>query len=717
MNQDFATIGKQIKAKSGAYQDLPDEVVGQAYLKKTNPLQYEIYKSQSEAPAQAAKKISDEAISNQSSLELNNAKLKQEYDFKQAHPEKTTGDIALEKKNKDLSSAASNYLNAYQQYVDKGDLTSKEAKQELSFMAAKYNSVAGFGEGGKTLTGSELGILAPTLIKTQRQRDKNLIEKMLGTNPPLTTGSLDEDPSSAAEKMKLALKYTNPDLYSKYQNIKTDQPTQDQSTQGYQPGRETLNPNFAQNVGGNVQRMLQGLPGFAKSIYEMTPAANAIDSLQGKQIDPARPYKTVLGIGAGMVTDAGKMVGVNKTDKGLEFDPRQGLTHIYNNPVDAAMWLLPFLKGGKALKGAAGAEVPTKAIQVAEGAGKLTEAERAAVGVAKIVPTSSIKSADLMGKAFQYTSKGNNSLDGISIQLEKSIPIQGEVINKWAKVKDASMGPQPLGEVVDQVMQKVADSTPAKANPELLSIIETDLKREMSIGQLDGGMSRGQFEATNFEAINKTRKYMSSGLDKWFEQGQPVGNKTNNLNAMKWDVASIIKDIFSEADTEGVVKNALDRQHVAFEVFPRLSKMSSLKGPGLSSTSLKWGILRKVWEKTGGRYIESSGIDKARSLQPEAPNPQTMIDSILQRGQIPGQTVQSPPMPQSQPLPPAQNARPFPLPDEIISSVLKGKGPAQSSRLVRDMRSTKNPRFIEGGSSPRSIQDYLIRMSKKKKYK
>lgn len=65
---DFATIGKAIKEQSGAYQDLPDEVVGQAYLKKTNPLQYQLIQRQM-LDAQA--------------LEQNAAKQAQDISFKQ----------------------------------------------------------------------------------------------------------------------------------------------------------------------------------------------------------------------------------------------------------------------------------------------------------------------------------------------------------------------------------------------------------------------------------------------------------------------------------------------------------------------------------------------------------------------------------------------------------------------------------------------------------
>lgn len=86
MNEDFATIGKQVKAKSGAYQDLPDEVVGQAYLKKTNPLQYELYKNQVEL----SKTQSASDIQAQKELDVSRTKRQEDYEFEQANPKVST---------------------------------------------------------------------------------------------------------------------------------------------------------------------------------------------------------------------------------------------------------------------------------------------------------------------------------------------------------------------------------------------------------------------------------------------------------------------------------------------------------------------------------------------------------------------------------------------------------------------------------------------------
>lgn len=623
-------------------------------------------------------------------------------------PSPSTTQLAEQKKNTDVSTAAKNYLDTYQSLLSKGDLTSEDAKRQLAFMAGKYNSVAGFGEGGKQLTGTELGILAPTLIKTQRQRDKNLLEKIFGTNPKMTEGLLQEDPATAAEKMKLALKNTNPYLYSQYQNLGA---TQSQKESGQMTaGGETLNPNLIENIGTNLKDIVMGLPQLGKTAIDMTPVGGVVDILQGKQPDLLKPLKTTINLAGGIVNNLGQTVGVVKDKQGgYTWDPKAAFIHDYNHPVDTALWILPFFKGVKGALAEKGAVVETGTKtgiidQAISDVAKTTKAGQAARDVATIVPESLVKSEEIMGKALKYTK--SNSIEGMAKELETSIPKQSSIIEKWAKNTDATIGPQPLDQIVSQVMEKVSNTTVARANPNLLQTIEENLRKQLSTGQLEGGLTRGEAEATNFEALNNTRKYFTSGKDNWFNQGQPVGSLTNDLNALEWQTANGLKDIMAEADIQGIIKDALDRQHTAFQVSPVLSKMVSKSKGGLNTISMKWSLLRKAWEASGAKVLEDIKIKNARKLQGGT------LEQILSKA--PEGPVISPtgtqPIIQSKPLPQLSVANKQPLPHDIVENMLKKKGPAQSTRLIRDMRTTKNPVF-------RAAQDRLLRQSSKRRYK
>lgn len=597
------------------------------------------------------------------------------------------------KRNTDVSTAAKNYLDTYQSLLSKGDLESEDAKRQLAFAAGKYNSIAGFGEGGKTLTASELGILAPTLIKTQRQRDKNLFEKIFGTNPEMTKGLLEEDPATAAEKMKLALKNTNPELYSQYQSMI---PSDQIEKTGRTTGGETLNPNLIENVGTNLKDMITGLPQFGKAIVDMTPVGQVIDMIQGEPIDPAKPYKTAINMAAGIVNNLGQTVGVVKDEQGnYTWDPKAAFIHDYNHPVDTALWILPFfkvLKGSKGMLAEKGAVVKTGTKagiidQAVVDFSKTSKAGEAARGIAVPVPESLIKSEEIMSKALRYTSEKTNSYAAAAKELESSIPKQSLIIEKWAKNTDATIGPQPLDQIVSQVMEKVSNTTVARANPNLLKTVEETLRKQLSTGQLEGGMSRGEIEAATMESINNTRKYFTSGKDSWFNNGQPVGTLTNDLNALEWQTANTLKDIMAEADSAGVVREALDRQHVAYETYPVLSKMAMEK-TGFGANSLKWGILRKLWEESGAKAVEEAKFKRSRKLQGGT------LEQILSKA--PEGQVLSQPVMQSAPLPQAPTAQKQPLPSGIVENMLTKKGPAQTYRLA---------------------QDYLLKQSSKRRYK
>jgi hypothetical protein len=246
--------------------------------------------------------------------------------------------VALQNKNSKVSKAAQDYLEVYNTLKSKGDLTSDKAKQELAFAAGKYNTIAGFGEGGKVLSAAELGILAPTLIKTERQRGQNLIEKWTGLQPEMTLGRLQESPETAAQKMVLALQNTNPDLAKQYEGL-----TKELST-------PTQSGNALQNAPGDVKNIINGMLGLPGQMFQqaqqMEQGPGGINSSGG--YDPLQRIlqsaKMTVAPEVGYVQNLNKDIG--QPLQGGDVLGRAG-QNFNQRPVSTILDLLPFLTAGR----------------------------------------------------------------------------------------------------------------------------------------------------------------------------------------------------------------------------------------------------------------------------------------------------------------------------------------------------------------------------------
>jgi hypothetical protein len=164
---DFATLGQQVKQKTGAYTDLPDETVGQLYMKKTNPLQYELMKQEqtNQVNLQQTQAASD--IQAQKELDVSGKKMQQEYDFKAAHPD--TAITATDKKNQLAATATETFVKSLENKFAsagggtfgigpgariKGAIESLKGSAGLNQDASVYNdSKEGFAATLKALTG------------------------------------------------------------------------------------------------------------------------------------------------------------------------------------------------------------------------------------------------------------------------------------------------------------------------------------------------------------------------------------------------------------------------------------------------------------------------------------------------------------------------------------------------------------------------------------
>lgn len=254
---------------------------------------------------------------------------------KLAKEEKTkalTDIVKTKDRNNKISQAAQDFINTYNDISQNGDINSEDAKRKLAFAAGKYNSVVGFGEGGKQLSSAELGILAPTLLKTQRQRDPNVFEKALGWKPELTQGLLDENPQTALEKAKLALQYSNPETAKKYNSISpvSGDTSSDFFTQLLKnAGKDSYDIlNSFLNIPSNVMQYQ------ADKIKQRGVPATINESIGDAAIAATK----------GMVNEYNQLLG--KPLEGGDIVGKMG-KNAYERPVSTILDLLPFLNLAK----------------------------------------------------------------------------------------------------------------------------------------------------------------------------------------------------------------------------------------------------------------------------------------------------------------------------------------------------------------------------------
>lgn len=575
--------------------------------------------------------------------------------------------------------------------------TDKEYQTALEGAVSDYNSKRAFGEAGKTVSATERIFLGGQLVD-QILKGPNIGQKAIGAvtgEVPAPSSRINEDEDTLKAKMIQAILRADPSAdTSQYENIQTskDLPAKDFWTTS---SGEVLNQNYTENFVNNAIDIVKGLPALAKVAYNLTPIDWVVKAVKGEDVDMLSAAKTTVELGKGMLMGLAEVTGV-KNNIGLDADGhfywhpdqqvKDALIHDANHPIDTVLWLLPFLKGSP--KG--GSAIIDDAIEKAPATEEAVirmispKAGKAATSVAVPIPESVVKSEEIMSKALQITK--SKTLRGMAKELETSVANEGRIITARASELDKVIGPQPVGEIVNEVMNKVADTSSAKANPKLLQTIQADLERELSKGPLPEGVVRGEFEATSLSKMNEARMYFSSNLNNWFDSGRPVGTPTNDLNAMRYEAAQTLKSLIGESDPEGVILQSLDKQHIAFETYPVLSKEALKASPGVGSIGYRWGLIRKAWEATGAKAMEELRIINARKLQGEyvPPTPPKIVGS--------GVLPETPPE--------TLNPQPVLPGNRVPLSNVRARG-ADTSRWTT---STKLPENIAGSTIKRDLR-------------
>lgn len=375
MNEEFVMIGKKVKAQSGAYADLPDEVVGQAYLKKTNPLQYELYKNQVEI----SKTRQESDIQAEKELDVNAEKLKQEYKFKQEHPEPLTPSEKLaEEESIGKKEAAVKTKQSALSLVD--DLLSRDtgaitgARNPLKYLTkeAQYTEALldqlrakmslesrGLLKGTGTITDIEVKMLEDSIAALAKTPDtKN------PKNGKIKAGKYqlrNEDLKKELLRIKEALSGEKQDV--------------DISENPMSAG------GFVENASKDAGSVLQGILGIPS--YLMEKGKESQETMQDPNASLLDKYKASSPLG--ILLDTGK--GISQEYGDLAKDP---VGHAYNKPVSTLLDILPFLKGAQSLKTGRTAKVAGKTTQTASEVSQIT---KAATGIEDATTVSKVSTA------------------------------------------------------------------------------------------------------------------------------------------------------------------------------------------------------------------------------------------------------------------------------------------------------------------------------------
>lgn len=610
-----------------------------------------------------------------------------------------------------------------------GELTGKQYTDALNASVSQYTAAKAFGEGGKNLTANELAVLSGQL-PVIKKKVGNPIEKMqafLGGYEVPQTGELADTQDTVRNKMIRVINTLDP-------NAKLPYPKGTEAAAGNVAGadaqvKEAWNPNIIENALNEVSGGIKAAPEIAKMLARMSPpgefaryiAAGPNGANPGKQ-----DLATVKAAIGGMVQDLGKTTGISVDNTGhVTFDPMGALVHDWNHPLATLSYLT-------AMKEVAGIGKGAKAVEAAGAAGKAGEAATVAgkageaigpvkgrilTSVSSPVADSVSKSEQLMRDVYQITKAP--TVRGIAKELEAFVPKTGAQIEKYATNIDKVIGPQPLDELVTSVTGKLGENSVGQTNPALIDTVKKLVENKLQAGQLPGGMERGQIGATTMSKMNETRKYLNSSISsKWFENGMPLTSTADQLNSLKWEASNAIKDAMIEADKGGYFAKAINLQHSALSTGPVLAKQALTGFNPNNIMGVRGAVIRGA-----GKIMETPKVLLSRAVAGKG----SPITQQIFNGQIPpvagpaAGAAAAPDVLQS--MAPATAAVPpmrQPLPPEVTQNVINAKGPAQSSRLVRDMRTTVNPNFIPSDqpfTPTRAFQDRLLRQAGKKRYK
>lgn len=570
---------------------------------------------------------------------------------------------------------------------EKGELTGQDYKDKLDAATSDWASASGFGEGGKSLTAIELSMLSgkqPSVQEYKGNIGDWIKQQVTGFAPPKrfkTADTEDQLLNKAAYIIyglsgdpEKATKMTSEDVkkemgFDKITPVKT---------------KKENAPNFQVDLLNNAVNIAKGVPGMAMKssapgmmFEQLTKGPKAV-SEENKQM------------GLGMIENLGKHTGVSvdlNKEQPVEFNPLSGLAYSAKNPLDSLQWLLAgkgaidtasgVLGGNKAPTG-----LPAETVNPLEGIveparqvqqGRIVKPTigkegRAFTSIAAPDPTSIVKSEQLMKDAFKLAPKANDPY-GMAKELETFVPKAGKYVDEYVSKLNKPIGPQAGADIVDEIVARVKDTPAAQNLPDWEPKLRTSLENKLKTKEvLPGGKERGQLWATDLDKMNQARKVINQENKKWHVAGNPLSSEANYTQSLNDMAGNALKDMIAEADSQGVLKQAIDMEHTALKVAPVLAEKALGKAGA-------WSI-RNAMYRQFIKMLETPKIWAARGLAGET-NP--LLNQILE-GKLP-ETAGA----QNAEIVPQPNAAPGPryLPSNPPDY---GNLPEPLKTLFRDMR-------------------------------
>jgi hypothetical protein len=201
---------------------------------------------------------------------------------------------------------------------------------------------------------------------------------------------------------------------------------------------------------------------------------------------------------------------------------------------------------------------------------------------------------------------------GLSKELEAFVPKTGAQISSYAESLDKVIGAQPLGEVMDDVFLRVKNTSVGQSSKRLVDKLKPIVESKLDTGTFPG-YEGGNLYATNLSKMNEARTALNREISSnWFKNGMPTATSVDQLNALKWEASTAIKDMMIQSDKSGYFSRAINLQHAAMSVSPVLAERATSGFRAYSKGSALFASLKKAGQ------VPQAMIGRAAAGAPDA---------------------------------------------------------------------------------------------------
>lgn len=569
-------------------------------------------------------------------------------------------------------------------------------KTQLNLLASKQAAHVGFGIGGKVLSEGEKAILQPmmaNLAKSKTTEKGNILQRAGGwlSGAPVpqierTQELLQDTPEQLKAKMLATIKTYGLDsdkvkyLQDQNKQISNTQPQVKQGWNGF-----TGNPveNLANDVVGGLKMAGQ---------YLTTKHPEQGGLLGGLDITKTFPAaaKQLPEIGKSL----GRTVGFGvKPDGTISWNPVDIARHAWNQPLETLAWLV-------ALKGepqGLGKKPPTELSSGGLGArpsgliGKTASTGKNIIestletttggGTKELIAQNVLKDqAESLNKTlldhdiYKYSDKGRIEA------TQKALVDEGANLAKKFAASKGTLNTSILDQQVDTILKSNGVSDPAVASQIKITLSDS--------GVLD--LSSNTSTLTNYQLWEMAKK------------ADEFGPKAFNIPSIGPQAKAITKDIsrylrgYLAENVKEATPNMRAYANLRTYMDDILTDPAGIKVKGAMSIM---NVIANVANAAVGKPLEVAGQKAYNLLDTLSPELKTSAPSVSLNK-----------LPVIKNVPQGFTRKPLGEMPQIMTSIEQNR-PAQSSRLLRDMR------YKQGHFVPRGIQEKILRSASKKKYK